>query len=327
MQMDSRGARGRGPERRNMQTKEFSLTLDMVRPVPFVPFEVTEGDTGNVLRVLLQNDGEPMLLNDCWVVIVYSSAAGFCCQDTTDGVTIEETAGRFTLLMDPRNYGPGNVSVDVQIYSGPSRAVLITSTTFGFRCRRSLISEGIIRANMAYPPLIAAAQEAMEAAAEARAQAASIADSLGDRNVQPNWAEADNTSDAFIRNKPFIPAQPSDIGAVSMADRILTLLATSWTGEEAPYAQTVAAAGVTDDCCALVAPDAVSRDAYAACGAYCHAQGSGTLTFRCTEKPEENLCVNVLLLYDGDGADEGVTTGGGDAELTNAELLGLWNNE
>ncbi len=234
-----------------MQTKEFSLTLDMVRPIAFEPFEVTEGDTGNVLRVLLQNDGEPMLLNNCWVVIVYSSVAGFCCQDTTDGVTIEETAGRFSLLMDPRNYGPGNVSVDVQIYSGENRAVLITSATFDFRCRRSLISEGIIRANMAYPPLIAAASEALDAAAEARAQAAAIETSLGEMNVQADWTETDSASDAFVRHKPYIPSQPGDVHAEPAKLRFtdVTVAASAFVADatyaDYPYRAAISLTGVT----------------------------------------------------------------------------------
>ncbi len=194
-----------------MQTKVFSICLDMRQSLPFHPFEVTEGDTGNVLHVTLQNDGEPLLLNDCTVVVVFTSSMGFAMQDETSGVTIDQLAGSFTVLLNPNNYGPGIVSVDMQVYSGPEGKVLITSTRFDFRCRRSLIGEEIIRANAAYPPLLVATQETREATAAALAAAARIDTDLGELNVQSDWAETDASSDAFIRNKPLLT--PHAIGA------------------------------------------------------------------------------------------------------------------
>ena len=196
-----------------MQTKEFAITLDMVQALPFRPFEVVEGDTGNLLRMTLLNSGEPLLLNDCWVCVAYTSSMGFAFQDADSGIVIGEEAGTLSLLMDPQCYGPGNVSVDVQIYSGPNKKVLITSKRFDFRCVRSLMSEGIIRANMAYPPLLAAAQEALDAAEAARKAVANMEGLMGEMNVQADWNETDILADGFIRNKPYVPQNPEDVDA------------------------------------------------------------------------------------------------------------------
>ena len=284
-----------------MQIKEFSLTLDLVRPIPYEPFEVTEGDTGNFLRVTLQNDGEPVLLNDCWLVVVYGSSTGFACQDTTSGVMVGDTAGQFSLLLDPQNYGPGNVSVDVQLYSGPNRRVLVTSTTFDFRCRRSLLSEGILRANMAYPPLLAAAQEALDAAEAARGLAALVENSLGEQNVQPNWAETDYTSDAFIRNKPYIPAVPGDIDAEPQK-----LVFTDVAAPPALFVQTdeledypFSAALPLTNVTASMIPAVLFAPADAASGKYAPfaTAGAGTVTVYATEPPESALTVPTVVCW------------------------------
>lgn len=327
-----------------MQTKVFSICLDMRQSLPFHPFEVTEGDTGNVLHVTLQNEGEPLLLNDCKVVVVLASSMGFAMQDETSGVTIGEAAGTFTVLLDPNNYGSGNVSVDVQVYSGPDKTVLVTSTRFDFRCRRALVSEEIIRANAAYPPLLAAAREAREAAAAALAAAAFP----GEINVQSDWSEADGTSDAFIRNKPLLTPfalgaaerlhagqhaaggidvlTPADIGAARASAQTVTLTAGGWSGEDRPYSQAVAVSGMTAACSAVVCPVYGSTAEYGRCGVLGYTQSDGALTFTCNEKPETDLCVNVLTVFADGGQSSGALAGESDQELSNSELLTIWNH-
>lgn len=38
-------------------------------------------------------------------------------------------------------------------------------------------------------------------------------------NVQPDWNESDNTSDAYIANKPSIPSTASDVGAIASTEK------------------------------------------------------------------------------------------------------------
>ncbi len=196
-----------------MQTKDFFITLDMMRTLPFRPFEVVEGDTGNVLHVTLLNNGDAMLLDECRIQIAFASSAGFAIQDETSGIAKTAQQGTFDVSLLPTGYGAGNVSADVQVYSGEGDKTLITSTRFDFRCRKSLISGDIIRANTAYPPLVEAARIANEAAASALAAAARIGSDIGELNVQADWNEQDTSQDAYIRNKPTIPVVAGNVGA------------------------------------------------------------------------------------------------------------------
>ena len=198
-----------------MQTKDYSIVLDMMRTLPFRPFEVVEGDTGNVLHVTLLNNGDTMDLTGCRLCVVFASSSGFSMQDETSGITKTAEPGAFDILLLPTAYGAGNVSADVQIYSGDGGSTLITSTRFDFRCRKSLISGEIIRANAAYPPLVEAARAANEAASAALAAAERIGNDIGEMNVQADWSETDALSDAFIRNKPAIPSTPGAVGAAA----------------------------------------------------------------------------------------------------------------
>ncbi|MEN6593706.1 MAG: BppU family phage baseplate upper protein [Clostridiaceae bacterium] len=198
-----------------MQTKDYSIVLDMMRTLPFRPFEVVEGDTGNVLHVTLLNNGDAMDLTGCKLCVIFASSSGFAMQDETSGITKSAESGAFDISLLPTAYGAGNVSADVQIYSGENDKTLITSTRFDFRCRKSLISGEIIRANTAYPPLIEAARAANEAASAALAAAERIGNDIGEMNVQADWSETDDDSDAFIRNKPAIPATPGAVGAAA----------------------------------------------------------------------------------------------------------------
>lgn len=196
-----------------MQTKEYSMTLDMKRTLPFRPFEVVEGDTGNVLHITLQNDGEPMDLTGCGLCIVLASSAGFAIQDLSSGVFRGEEPGDIIVKLNPAAYGAGNVSADVQVYSGENDETLITSTRFDFRCRRSMISEDIMRANTAYPPLVTATAAARAAAAEALAAAERVGTDIGELNVQADWAVTDTDDDAYIRNKPLALAPSAHSGS------------------------------------------------------------------------------------------------------------------
>ncbi len=196
-----------------MQTKDFYFAIDMAYENSYDPFEVVEGDTGNMLHITLKSNGDAYMLNNRYICAVFSSSSGFAMQDNDSGVTIGESTGEFTLQLLPTSYGPGWVYMDVQVYTTPSKAILITSQRIDFRCRRALISEEIIRENAAYPPLIAAAKDAIDAAAEARAAVAEIGEKLGDKNVQSDWTVTDQTSDAYIKNKPYLASQPEDVGA------------------------------------------------------------------------------------------------------------------
>lgn len=60
--------------------------------------------------------------------------------------------------------------------------------------------------------------------------------------------------------------------------------------------QTVSVSGVTANNTVIVTPAPASHVAYSEAGAYCSAQASGKLTFKCSQKPTSALTVNVLIL-------------------------------
>lgn len=198
-----------------MLTKEFAITLDMKRALAFHPFEVVECDTGNVLHILLQNDGAAMDLTGCDVCVVFASSKGFAMQDLTSGVSLGPSPGQIDVLLYADSFGAGEVTADVQVYSGPERGTLITSRRFTFRCITSLISADSIRASATYPPLIAATRAAADAANAALAAAASVGEAVGEMNVQSDWNETDAVSDAYIKHKPAIPSTPGEVGAAA----------------------------------------------------------------------------------------------------------------
>lgn len=72
----------------------------------------------------------------------------------------------------------------------------------------------------------------------------------------------------------------------------VTLTSAWWSSNS----QTVSATGVTASNTVIVSPSPDDIADYADCGVYCSAQGSGTLTFSCSDTPSSNIDVNVVIL-------------------------------
>lgn len=96
-----------------------------------------------------------------------------------------------------------------------------------------------------------------------------------------------------IDELPEIPeVTPESIGAVTMKTATATLSAGSWSNNR----QTVSVSGVTSGNTVIVTAAPASYAHYNECAVRCSAQGNGTLTFTCTDKPTSNLTANVLIL-------------------------------
>ena len=85
---------------------------------------------------------------------------------------------------------------------------------------------------------------------------------------------------------------PAEIGAVAMKTAAVSLPVSGWSSN----AQTVNVTGVTADCTIIVTAAPASYEHYNECGVRCSAQGSGTLTFVCTDVPTSAVTANVLIL-------------------------------
>lgn len=71
-----------------------------------------------------------------------------------------------------------------------------------------------------------------------------------------------------------------------------TLTAAGWSDNT----QTVSVTGVTADNMVICSPAPLSYTAYAAAGVYCFSQSAGSLTFKCSTTPSDDLTVNVAII-------------------------------
>lgn len=84
--------------------------------------------------------------------------------------------------------------------------------------------------------------------------------------------------------------------AIPAQAKVVSLSVTNWTGESAPFAQTITVEGMTAEAKIIVSPAPASLDAYGAVGVRCTEQGANSLTFSCDSAPESDLTVNILIV-------------------------------
>lgn len=115
----------------------------------------------------------------------------------------------------------------------------------------------------------------------------------------------DTDSDGIVDNSEkleghtaayFATADHTHSYAAPSQAKTVTLAVASWTGEEAPFTQTVTVEGMTANANVVVSPAPASLMAYGAAQVRCTAQAAGSLTFACETAPEESLTVNVLIV-------------------------------
>ena len=149
----------------NALLKRFAVTIDLKRPVAIRPFEVVEGDTGNLLELTLTDDGSPMDLTGCAVKAVFSTSAGISVQESGDG-SVEIDGGTVTIELDPSSFAPGMVECELQLYSTSGEVendVLITTAKFNFGCRRAILNGESIEHTTQFPLLTGLMQDIAEA--------------------------------------------------------------------------------------------------------------------------------------------------------------------
>ena len=90
--------------------------------------------------------------------------------------------------------------------------------------------------------------------------------------------------------------QPAGTYAAPAEAKAVSLTIANWTGEAAPFTQTITVQGITAASNIIVAPAPASLDAYGAAQVRCTAQAANSLTFACSKVPESNLTVNILIV-------------------------------
>ncbi len=162
----------------NEVKKNFKVALDIAKSISNREFSVVEGDTGNTLTITLSDNGTPVDLTGCRVLVLFSKSNGeTMSQDSGEadgGISIGGDDGNeITVRLFPSSVAPGMVESEIQVYSGDELATLITTAQFNFKCRRGILNEDTIAATEEYPLLVSLISrvQAIETAEAARARA------------------------------------------------------------------------------------------------------------------------------------------------------------
>lgn len=114
----------------------------------------------------------------------------------------------------------------------------------------------------------------------------------GKANTNHSHSAASGSAAGFMSAADKIKLDGLTSGSASATTATATLTTTGWSGTE----QTVSVTGATASNNVIASPAPGSHADYFASGCHCSAQGSGTLTFTCTDRPSAALTVNVLIL-------------------------------
>ncbi len=133
--------------------KRFNVKLDIKRSASNREFEVVEGDTGNVIDIVLTDDGSPVDMAGYRVMAVFSKSDGTSCQDSENNTVLIE-GNTATIPLFPSSFSPGMVECELQIYSGTNGDTLVTSAKFNFKCRRGILNQDTIQSTGELPILM-----------------------------------------------------------------------------------------------------------------------------------------------------------------------------
>ena len=139
-----------------MVKKTFTFDIDIKKARSTPPPELVEGDNGNEFAVTLTDNGVPVDLTDCRVLILFSQPNGRTAQQDNNGngVTMDETAvNKFTVNVYTTSFSPGTNNCEIQVLSGDNYETLVTSAQFNFECRRSILNKDTIQSTDEYPIL------------------------------------------------------------------------------------------------------------------------------------------------------------------------------
>lgn len=148
-----------------MVKKTFTFDIDIKKARSTPPPELVEGDNGNEFAITLTDNGEPVDLTDCRVLVLFSQPNGRTAQQDNDGngVTMDETAvNKFTVNVYTTSFSPGTNNCEIQVLSGEGYGTLVTSAQFNFECRRSILNDDTIQSTDEYPILVGLVQRVEE---------------------------------------------------------------------------------------------------------------------------------------------------------------------
>ena len=140
--------------------KTFRINLDLKRvtaQAEKIP-PLVVGDNGNILEITLTDSGEPVNLEDCRVVAVFSTSDGQPVEQDTEGNGVTITGEHMNVLvidLKTTSYSVGKNNCEIQIYSGENLGTLVTTANFNFDGRPGILNDETIQAEDKFPILTA----------------------------------------------------------------------------------------------------------------------------------------------------------------------------
>ena len=154
--------------------KYFSFTLDLKRESKVQLKGIIDGDTGNVFKINITSDGEPLDPADVKlsrVIFTVQSNRGWASQDSSmdeGGITISND-GMITIDVFAGTYAEGGNYAALEIYTSQEGAeddVLVTTQHFTFQAKHG--SQSGVKSSEAYPALIKAINDVYKAIGDMR---------------------------------------------------------------------------------------------------------------------------------------------------------------
>ena len=172
-------------------TRSFSVELDLTLPDLNELFEVTDGETGNILELTVKNNNTAVDLTGRRLVLVFSHPRGTYFMTTEDGDLVID-GSKVTAALSPDSFSPGLVVCELQIYSDNAAScdTLVASAWFNFFCKPSLLSEDSAPSVSQIPYLTSLIDDAEDAASDANAAADSANDAASSANTAAGSADS-----------------------------------------------------------------------------------------------------------------------------------------
>lgn len=138
-----------------MVNKTFNIDVDIKESLTNRPFEVVQGDTGNIINISVLDDGQPVDLTGCRVLAVFSKSSGTSSQDSgvpDGGITLEGNVVHLQLFTS--SFDVGMIECELQIYSDAGMSTLTTTAKFNFKARRGILNDDTVQGTNEYPVLV-----------------------------------------------------------------------------------------------------------------------------------------------------------------------------
>ena len=132
--------------------KSFNVALDLKRTLPIEDITMIEGDTGNRLIISVVDDGHPVDLTGCFVIVAFQRKDCVMWQSSANpDVIISDNTVTVDVLTE--SISADETYCEIQIYSDVERTELVTTSRFVIYVNKGIINDSAVQATNDYPIL------------------------------------------------------------------------------------------------------------------------------------------------------------------------------